>query len=61
MVSKLTTMSTHLGQLKVGDRIPWRLDRNGEPQWLTVTEVLSDTSYLVRYPDGSLQTLIDTE
>jgi hypothetical protein len=35
--------------------------RRGQPQWLTVTEVLSDTSYTVRHPDGTLETLTDAE
>jgi len=50
-----------LSPLKIGDQLPWKLDRSGEPQWLTVSEVLSDTSYLVRYPDGTVETLIDSE
>jgi hypothetical protein len=61
VVSILTTMSKLLSPLKIGDQLPWKLDRNGEPQWLTVIEVLSDTSYLVRYPDGAVETLTDSE
>jgi len=61
VVSILTTMSKLLRSLKVGDQLPWKLDRNSEPQWLTVIEVLSDTSYLVRYPDGTVETLTDSE
>ncbi len=30
-----------LAPLKIGDQIPWKLDRNGDPQWLTVIEVIS--------------------
>jgi hypothetical protein len=61
VVSRLTTMSQLLAPLNAGDKLPWRLDRDGEPQWLTVVEVLSDTGYVVRYPDGSLETLTDSE
>lgn len=50
-----------LAQLKVGDQIPCKLDRDGKPQWLTVTEVLDSGSYVVRYPDGSVKTLVDSE
>jgi hypothetical protein len=49
-----------LAPLAVGDRLPWKLDREGEPQWLVVVDVLSSTSYLVRYPDGSTETLVDS-
>jgi hypothetical protein len=44
-----------------GDRIPWKLDGSGEPQWLTVTEVIDETTYEVRYPDGTVETLADSE
>jgi hypothetical protein len=37
-----------LAPLNVGDRLPWKLDRQGEPQWLTVIEVVSDLSYVIR-------------
>jgi hypothetical protein len=50
-----------LAPLHVGDRLPWKLDRRGEPQWVTVIEVVSDVSYLVRYPDGVTQLLVDSE
>jgi hypothetical protein len=50
-----------LAPLLVGDRLPWKLDRHGEPLWLTVIEVASDTSYLVRYPDGTTELLVDSE
>ena len=50
-----------LARLYVGDRLPWQLDRRGEPQWLTVIEVVSDVSYMVRYPDGTTQLLVDSE
>jgi hypothetical protein len=29
-------------------------------QWLTVVEVVNDVSYLVRYPDGKTQLLVDS-
>jgi hypothetical protein len=54
-------MTTLLAPLEIGDQIPWKLDRNGDPQWLTVIEVVSDTSYVVRFPDGSVDTLTDSE
>lgn len=54
-------MTKLLAQLKVGDQIPWKLDSDGKPQWLTVTEVLGNGSYVVRYPDGSTETLVDSE
>jgi hypothetical protein len=45
--------SSLLAPLSIGDRLPWKLDHDGEPQWLVVIDVPSSTSYLVRYPDGS--------
>jgi hypothetical protein len=50
-----------LAPLNVGDRLPWKLDRSGEPQWLTVIEVVSDVSYVIRYPDGTTELLVDSE
>jgi hypothetical protein len=50
-----------LARLVVGDRLPWRLNGDGKPLWLTVTEVLGRASYLVRYPDGHTEMLIDSE
>lgn len=47
--------------LHVGDRLPWKLDRRGEPQWVTVIEVVSDVSHFIRYPDGATQLLVDSE
>ena len=61
LVSKITSMTTLLAPLEIGDQIAWKLDRNGDPQWLTVTEALSDTSYAVSYPDGTVETLTDSE
>jgi len=54
-------MTRRLAPLKVGDTLPWRLDADGEPQWLTVIEVVSDVSYVVRYPDGTIELLVDCE
>lgn len=54
-------MSGLLARLERGDRIPWKLDSSGEPQWLTVTEVIDETTYEVRYPDGTVETLADSE
>jgi hypothetical protein len=39
----------------------WKLDRDGLPQWLIVVEVIDPTSYLVRYPDGKTEILVDSE
>jgi hypothetical protein len=50
-----------LARLHVGDRLPWQLDRRSEPEWVTVIEVVSDVSYMVRYPDGTIQLLVDSE
>ena len=54
-------MNAELAQLKVGDQLPWRRDVAGAPQWLTVVEVVSETAYVVRYPDGTLETIVDSE
>lgn len=54
-------MTRLLAPLKVGDKLPWRLGADGEPQWMTVIEVLSDVSYLVAYPDGITELLVDSE
>src|SRR5438094_45643 len=35
---------TLLAPLHIGDRLPWKLDGRGEPQWVTVIEVVSDVS-----------------
>lgn len=50
-----------LAPLAVGDQLPWRLTRDGEPRWLIVTEVIDDSSYRVRYPDGTTRILVDAE
>jgi len=31
------------------------------PQWPTVIKVVSDGHYVVRYPDGSLELVVDDE
>jgi hypothetical protein len=54
-------MTRLLAPLVVGDKLPWRLDADGEPHWLTVIDVVSEVSYLVRYPDGTIQLLVDSE
>jgi hypothetical protein len=43
-------VSKLLAPLAVGDRLPWKLDREGRPQWLVVVDVISATSYVVQYP-----------
>ena len=50
-----------LAPLSAGGRIPWKLSRYGEPLWLTVTEVLGEDRYIVRYPDGTSGVLTDSE
>jgi hypothetical protein len=50
-----------LAPLAVGDRLPWKLDWGGRPRWLVVVEVISATSYLVQYPDGKTEILVDSE
>lgn len=59
--STYDSKSSLLGPLAIGDRLPWKLDHGGEPQWLVVVDVLSTTSYVVQYPDGSLGALADSE
>lgn len=54
-------VSKLLAPLAVGDRLPWKLDREGRPRWLVVVEVISATSYLVQYPDGKTEILVDSE
>jgi hypothetical protein len=50
-----------LAPLRIGDRLPWKLDRHGEPQWLTVIEIANDVSYTFRYPDDTTEVLLDSE
>lgn len=50
-----------LAPLALGDQLPWRLTRDGEAQWLVVTEVVDASSYRVRYPDGTTGLLVDSE
>jgi hypothetical protein len=54
-------VSELLAPLSVGDQLPWKLDRDGHPEWLVVVDVISPTSYLVRYPDGKNEILVDSE
>ena len=54
-------MTRLLAPLKVGDQLPWKLDSNGEPQWLAVIEVVDRVTYVVRYPDGTVGALVDSE
>jgi hypothetical protein len=54
-------MTRLLAPLKVGDQLPWQLDSNGEPQWLTVIEVVDSVTYIVCYPDGTVGALVDSE
>src|SRR5207253_2835474 len=54
-------MSKVLAPIAAGNQLPWKLDRYGEPQWLVVVEVISPISYLVRYPDGKTEILVDSE
>jgi len=50
-----------LAPLAVGDTVPWRLRRDGEPEWLVVVEVLEPSRYRVRHPDDTISVLIDSE
>jgi hypothetical protein len=56
-----SSVSKLLTPLAVDDRLPWKLDREGQPLWLVVVELLSPTSYLVQYPDGKTEILVDSE
>jgi hypothetical protein len=50
-----------LAPLCVGDKLPWRLRPDGEGEWVIVVEVIDESSYRVRYPDGSIGLLVDSE
>jgi hypothetical protein len=50
-----------LAPLAVGDELPWRLRRDGEPPWLVVVELIDGSSFRVRYPDGTTEVLVDSE
>jgi hypothetical protein len=50
-----------LAPLAVGDKLPWRLRRDGEPEWLVVVQVIDDSRYRVRHPDGTTSVLVDSE
>jgi hypothetical protein len=54
-------VSKLLAPLAIGDRLPWKLDREGRPRWLVVVDVISATSYLVQDPDGKTEILVDSE
>lgn len=54
-------MTPLLAPLKMGDELPFRLDGDGEPQWLTVIEVIDSVTYIVRYPDDTTELLVDAE
>jgi hypothetical protein len=54
-------VSKLLSPLAVGDRLPWKLDREGRPRWLVVVDVLSATSYFVQHPDDKTEILVDSE
>jgi hypothetical protein len=58
--STYDSKSSLLAPLTIGNRLPWELDHEGDPQWLVVIDMLSPTSYVVRYPDGSLGALVDS-
>ena len=49
-----------LAPLAVGDELPWKLSREGHPQWLVVIEVIGTERYVVEYPDGATQVLVDS-
>ena len=50
-----------LAPLAVGDKLPWRLRRDGEPEWLVVVAVIDGSRYRVRYPDGTTSVLVDSD
>jgi hypothetical protein len=50
-----------LAPLAVGDALPWRLRRDGEPEWLVVVEIVDGSRYRVRHPDGTTSVLVDSE
>lgn len=50
-----------LAPLSIGDQIPWKLDVDGEPQWLTAIAIESPGVYLVRDPSGNIERLRDSE
>jgi hypothetical protein len=49
-----------LAPLAVGDELPWKLSREGHPQWLVVIEIIGTDRYVVEYPDGATQVLVDS-
>jgi hypothetical protein len=56
-----SNVSKLLAPLAVGERLPWKLDGKGQSLWLVVVEVISPTSFLVQYPDGKTEILVDSE
>jgi hypothetical protein len=50
-----------LATLDVGDRLPWRLGRDGEPQWLVAVEVPGASRYRLRHPGGTVCEIVDSE
>jgi hypothetical protein len=61
MAENVSKDDAALGQLSIGDQIPWKLDASGEPQWLTVVAVEGPGVYLVRDPSGNVERLTDAE
>jgi hypothetical protein len=53
--------SALLAPLRVGDRLPWKLNQSGELQWLTVIAITGAGEYVVRYPSGKTETLRDAD
>jgi len=49
-----------LAPLAAGDELPWKLSREGHPQWLVVIEVIGTDRYLMQYPDGTTGILVDS-
>jgi hypothetical protein len=49
-----------LAPLAVGDELPWKLNREGQPQWLVVIEVIGSDRYVVQYPDGATELVVDS-
>jgi hypothetical protein len=54
-------VTKRLAPLSVGDRLPWKIDEEGEPQWVVIIGAITPRSYLVRYPDRRTEILVDSE
>jgi hypothetical protein len=39
-----------LAPLAAGDKLPWKLATDGQPQWLVVIDVMGPDRYVVLYP-----------